>query len=82
MTLALFALVVYTGMLQGMLDGMEQSVVEIEVGDLQIHTVDYLDNPSIYELVDSVDTRPARDGAARRVIRLVDGRIESDQARS
>ena len=55
MTLALFSLVVYTGMLQGMLNDMEQSVVEVEIGDLQIHTVDYLDHPSIYELIEHVD---------------------------
>ena len=75
MTLALFALVVYTGMLQGMLDDMEQSVVEIEVGDLQIHTVDYLDNPSIYELVDSVDALVSalEDAGFRASPRLVGG---------
>jgi len=39
MTLALFSLVVYTGLLQGMLDDMEQTVTDIEIGDLQIHTV-------------------------------------------
>ena len=77
MTLALFALVVYTGMLQGMLDDMEQSVVEIEVGDLQIHTVDYLDNPSIYELVDSVDALVSalEDAGFRASPRLVGGAL-------
>ena len=75
MTLALFALVVYTGLLQGMLEDMEQSVVEIEVGDLQIHTVDYLDNPSIYELVDRVDVLVSalEDAGFRASPRLVGG---------
>ena len=75
MTLALFALVVYTGMLQGMLDDMEQTVVEVEVGDLQIHTIDYLDNPSIYELIERVDTLiPALEDAGFRASpRLVGG---------
>jgi len=40
-TLALFALVVYTSMLQGMLNDRERTVVEI--GDRQIHTVECLD---------------------------------------
>ena len=75
MTLALFALVVYTGMLQGMLDDMEQTVVEVEVGDLQIHTIDYLDNPSIYELVGRVDVLIAalEDAGFRTSPRLVGG---------
>jgi len=75
MTLALFSLVVYTGMLQGMLDDMEQTVVEVEMGDLQIHTVDYLDHPSIYELIEPVDTLTSalEDAGYRASPRLVGG---------
>ena len=75
MTLALFSLVVYTGMLQGMLNDMEQSVVEVEIGDLQIHTVDYLDHPSIYELIERVDglILALEDAGFRASPRLVGG---------
>ena len=55
MTLALFVMVIYTGLMQGLLDDMERSVVEVEIGDLQIHAVDYLDDPSIYALVEGAD---------------------------
>ena len=55
-TLALWVSVVYTGLLQGMLADMETGITELEIGDVQIHTVDYLNKPSIYELVDEVDT--------------------------
>ena len=53
--LALFSMVVFTGLLQGMLADMEDTVTEIEIGDVQIHTADYLNKPSIYELVEGVD---------------------------
>ena len=55
-TLALWVSVVYTGLLQGLLADMETGITELEIGDVQIHTVDYLNKPSIYELVDEVDT--------------------------
>ena len=54
-TLALFVSVVYTGMLQGLLADMEHSVTEVEIGDVQIHTADYLNNPSLYERIEEVD---------------------------
>lgn len=60
MTLALFVMVLYTGLLQGMLDDMERSVLEIEIGDLQIHQADYLDNPSIYTVIGSADELVAK----------------------
>ena len=55
-TLALWVSVLYTGLLQGLLADMETGITELEIGDVQIHTVDYLNKPSIYELVDEVDT--------------------------
>ncbi len=55
-TLALFVSVVYTSMLQGLLADMEYSVTELEMGDVQIHTADYLNNPSLYERIEDVDT--------------------------
>ncbi len=54
-TLALWVSVVYTGLLQGLLADMETGITELEIGDVQIHTLDYLSKPSIYELVDDVD---------------------------
>ena len=55
-TLALWVSVVYTGLLQGIIADMETGITDIEIGDVQIHTVDYLNKPSIYELVHEVDT--------------------------
>ena len=56
MTLGLFAMVVWFGMMEGMLNNMEGTVTEVEIGDLQIHAPTYLDYPSIFTRVDDVDT--------------------------
>ena len=56
MTLGLFAMVVWFGMMEGMLNNMEGTVTEVEIGDLQIHAPTYLDYPSIFTRVDEVDT--------------------------
>ena len=73
-TLALFALVVYTSMLQGMLNDREWTVVEVEIGDRQIHTVEYLDYPSSYEIVAGLDTLilPLQDARFRSSSRLAE----------
>ncbi len=55
MTLGLFAMVVYMAMLEGMLNDMEETIVEVDLGDLQIHAPTWLDDPSLYTVVDDVD---------------------------
>ena len=51
MTLALFVLVLYSGLIEGYLQAMERNVVEYEVGDIQVVTKDYVDQPSKYEFI-------------------------------
>ena len=48
MTFALFLMLVFSGLFEGMLLGMEENIVELEVGDIQIFAGDYRKNPSIY----------------------------------
>ena len=55
MTLGLFAMVVWFAMLEGMLNDMEQTIVEVDVGDLQMHAPTWLDDPSLYTVIDDVD---------------------------
>jgi putative ABC transport system permease protein len=64
MTLALFVLILYTGLLEGYLENMEGNILDLEVGDVQLHADDYLNRPSIYTriedpqaLLDSFDRR-------------------------
>ncbi len=73
MTLGLYAMVVWFGMLQGMLNDMEETIVEVDVGDLQIHAPTYLDDPSLYTVIDDVDALLPRLEAAgfRASARLV-----------
>lgn len=52
MTLALLVLILYTGLLEGYLQNMEHNILDLEVGDIQIHAGDYLDRPSIYTRIE------------------------------
>jgi ABC-type lipoprotein release transport system permease subunit len=56
MTLALLILVLYTGLVEGYLQGMERNILDLEIGDIQIHAGDYLDRPSIYTLIEDPDS--------------------------
>ena len=73
MAFGLYAMVIWFGMLQGMLNDMEATVVEVELGDLQIHAPTYLDDPSLYTDIDDVDALLSRLQAAgfRASARLV-----------
>lgn len=51
MTFALWVLVLYSGLIEGYFVGMEEDVLELEVGDLQVHAPGYLDGPSIYGVI-------------------------------
>ncbi|MXY17359.1 MAG: hypothetical protein F4Y57_10290, partial [Acidobacteria bacterium] len=64
MALGLYAMVVWFGMLQGLLDDMEETVVEVELGDLQIHAPTYLDDPSLYTDLEDFEALLARLEAA------------------
>ena len=73
MTLGLFAMVVWFAMLEGMLNDMEETIVEVDVGDLQMHAPTYLDDPSLYTVIDDFDALLSRLEAAglRASARLV-----------
>ncbi len=51
-TLGLWAMIVYSGLVRGYLDRMEAHVLDVEMGDLQIHHARYLGSPSLYERID------------------------------
>ncbi len=52
---ALFMTIIYSGLITGYLEDMEATVVDLEVGDLQIHGDSYLKRPSLYERVEDSD---------------------------
>lgn len=56
MTLALCVEILYAGLVTGYLRGMEDDVLDLEVGDIQVFAGDYLDKPSIYTTIKDPDT--------------------------
>jgi putative ABC transport system permease protein len=55
MTLALCVEILYSGLVTGYLRGMEDDVLDLEVGDMQVFAGDYLDKPSIYTAIENPD---------------------------
>lgn len=55
MAFALCVELLYAGLLPGYLHSMEQDVLDLEVGDVQVHAAGYLDSPSIYTRIDGAD---------------------------
>jgi len=54
-SLGLWAMIIYSGMVAGYLDRMERQVLDVEMGDIQVHHPEYLRSPSLYHRVDRVD---------------------------
>jgi ABC-type lipoprotein release transport system permease subunit len=55
MSLALFSMIQYSGLMTGYLHGMERNILDLEMGDIQIFASDYLDKPSIYNRIENPD---------------------------
>ena len=55
MSLALFVMVLYSGIIAGYLHQMERSILELEIGDVQIHADGYRANRSIFTRIDDPD---------------------------
>src|SRR5215510_4980027 len=56
MTLALCVEILYSGLVTGYLQGMEDDVLDLEVGGMQVFAGNYLDKPSIYTAIENPDT--------------------------
>lgn len=55
MTLALYVLILYAGLIGGYLRDMEANIVELEVGDVQIVAPGYRADPDLYTRIESVE---------------------------
>ena len=53
MTFSLLMMICASSFYEGMLTKMEANIVEVEIGDIQIHHSDYRDSPSIYNTIDA-----------------------------
>lgn len=54
MTLALWVMVLYSGLVEGYWRGMERSIREVEVGDVQVFAKGYLQSPSLFTTIPDV----------------------------
>lgn len=52
MTLALSVMVLYSAMVEGYMQGMERTLLALELGDIQVHHPEYQDDPSLYARVE------------------------------
>ncbi len=52
MSFALFVMILYSAMLEGYLEGMERSILDLEVGDMQVFAGDFRENPSLYTVIE------------------------------
>ena len=73
MTLALLIMVLYTSLVEGYLRDLERNIVDIELGDIQVFSPDYRDNPSIYNGIEDpepllAELRERGLGASARLI--------------
>lgn len=63
-TLAFTVMVLYSSLVQGYMRTMESNLLDLELGDVQLHAPDYRDDPSLYSSVDE----------ASELLRLLDER--------
>ncbi len=56
MALAVLAMILYTSLMQGYLRDLERDLVDVELGDIQIHADGYLERPSLYTRIDDPET--------------------------
>ncbi len=55
-TLAFAVMIVYSGLVEGYLRSMERNLLDVELGDVQIHAPSYQDDPSLYSSIPDPDT--------------------------
>jgi ABC-type lipoprotein release transport system permease subunit len=51
LSLALFMMIVYTGLMTGNLNGLEANILDLEVGDAQAYADGYREKPSLYTTI-------------------------------
>jgi len=54
-TLAFTVMILYSSLVQGYLRAMERNVLDLELGDVQVHAPAYRDDPSLYSSIEDSD---------------------------
>jgi putative ABC transport system permease protein len=52
-SLALFVMIVYTGLITGYIDGLQSNILDLEVGDAQAFAEGYREKPSLYTTIEA-----------------------------
>lgn len=52
MSFALMIMILYSGLVAGYMGGMERKMLDLEIGDIQVHAEDYRRKPSLYTRID------------------------------
>ena len=60
MAFALWTMVLYAGLVEGMILGMEGDVLDLEVGEIQVVAEGYRDDPSLYRVIEDPEAVLAR----------------------
>jgi ABC-type lipoprotein release transport system permease subunit len=55
MSLALLSMIIYAGLIEGYLKGMERNVLDLEMGDIQVFAPDYRTDPSLHKRIEKPD---------------------------
>jgi ABC-type lipoprotein release transport system permease subunit len=55
MTLALAAMILYSGLMTGYIRGAQRNLLDLQLGDVQIHAPGYRDKPSLYTRIEGAD---------------------------
>lgn len=73
MSFALWVMILYSGLVAGYLRDMERNILDLELGDLQVHAADYRDDPSLYSRIDDPEAllAPLRAKGYRATTRLL-----------
>ncbi|MCB9740950.1 MAG: ABC transporter permease [Deltaproteobacteria bacterium] len=64
MALGLWVMIGYAGLVRGYLRQMERQILDVEVGDVQVHAPGFRDDPSLYRRIDDAAAIGERLGAA------------------
>ncbi len=54
-SLALFVMIVYSGLVVGYIDGLQRNILDLEVGDAQAFAEGYREKPSLYTTIEEPD---------------------------
>lgn len=64
MALGLWVMIGYAGLVRGYLHQMERQILDVEVGDVQVHAPGFRDDPSLYRRIDDAAAIGERLGVA------------------